>query len=237
MQSMTKRLFIVMVGLLSIVGITVPPGTGAASAADCADVHLVFARGTQEAGAPVGTTGQAMYRSLQNRFPGKTVRVSPVRYQASDAFTQGVDFLKTVAVGVRDTQGQMRAIATRCPSTRIVVGGYSQGAAVITYAVSDQLSAVAPILTEVPSPLSGSVARHVAGVLIFGGPADRWFRDARVPPMRVGARYRAMTREYCIPGDNICDGGPISRPNTVHGQYAVNGMTDNAANFVARRVH
>ncbi|GEE00584.1 cutinase [Gordonia spumicola] len=234
---MTKRLLIVLAAALAIAGLTVPLGSGTATAADCADVQLVFARGTQEADAPVGTTGLALYRSLQNRFPGKDVRVAPVRYQASGAFAEGVDFLKTVAEGVRDAQGQMRWLASNCPSTRIVLGGYSQGAAVVTYAVSDQLSSVAPVVREVPAPLPGSVSRHVAGVILFGAPADRWFYEAHVPPMRVGARYRALLRDYCIPGDNICDGGPISQPNTVHGQYSVNGMTDNAANFVARRVH
>ena len=231
----TKRILIVLAALTLLTGVTAPLA-GKAAAADCADVQLVFARGTQEAGAPLGVTGAAMYASLQKRFPGKDVRVSPVHYQASDEFEAGVDFLRTVADGVRHTQNQLRGISARCPKTRIVLGGYSQGTVVATYAVSDQLGSVAPVVREVPAPLPSSVSRHVAGVVLFGAPSPRWFREARVPPMRVGPAYRAKTRSYCIPGDNICDGGPISRPNTVHGLYAVNGMTDDAANFVARRV-
>ncbi|MFT4086825.1 MAG: cutinase family protein [Gordonia sp. (in: high G+C Gram-positive bacteria)] len=232
---MRSRFFVVLASLALITGLTAPLA-GKASAADCADVQLVFARGTQEAGAPLGVTGAAMYASLQKRFPGKDVRVSAVHYEASDQFEAGVDFLRTVAVGVRNTQGQLRGISSRCPGTRIVLGGYSQGAVVATYAVSDQLGAVAPVVREVPGPLPVSIARHVAGVVLFGAPSPRWFREARVPPMRVGPAYAAKTRSYCIPGDNICDGGPIDRPNTVHGLYAVNGMTDAAANFVAARI-
>ncbi|MEZ5212211.1 cutinase family protein [Gordonia sp. (in: high G+C Gram-positive bacteria)] len=234
---MTARLLLVFSAFALLLGLAVPMGAGAAQARDCADVQLLFARGTAEAGAPVGTTGQAMYRSLQARFPGKDVRVSPVHYQASDQFQKGTVFLKSVAAGVRSAQNQMRFIADTCPKTRIVLGGYSQGAVVVTYAVSDQIAMIAPVLAEVPNVLSPTIAPHVAGVVTFGAPADRWFREVGVPPMRVGALYTAKTREYCIPGDNICDGGPVDRPNTVHGLYATNGMTDAAANFVARRIH
>lgn len=232
-----RRILVVVAALSVLSGVAAAPASiGAAAARDCADVHLLFARGTQEAGAPVGTTGQAMFRSLQARFPGKDVRVSPIRYKASDEFTKGTVFLGTVAEGVRNAQNQMRYLARACPKTRIVLGGFSQGGVVVTYAVSDQIAAPSMVISEIPEPLPASVARKVAGVITFGAPADRWFREARVPPMRTGALYRAKTRNYCIAGDNICDGGPVNRPNTVHGNYSVNGMTANAANFVARRV-
>ncbi|MFT3716500.1 MAG: cutinase family protein [Gordonia sp. (in: high G+C Gram-positive bacteria)] len=234
---MTKRFMIALATLSMVLGLVAIGGVGKADAKpDCADVQLVFARGTQEAGGMLGDTGRAFGNSLATRFPNKTVKVTAVNYEASGDFEEGVDFLKTVAKGVRNAQGQLRYIAEKCPKTRIVLGGYSQGAVVAIYAVSDQIAAAAA-LREVPSPLPHSVARRVAGVITFGAPADRWFAEARVPAPRVGALYRAKTRKYCIPGDNICDGGPITRPNTVHGQYQSNGMTANAADFVARRVH
>ncbi|GAA3948783.1 cutinase family protein [Gordonia caeni] len=236
MLCMAKRLLVVLVSVGIFLGLAVPIGTGTAAAADCADVHLLFARGTAEAGAPVGTTGRAMHRSLQSRFPGKDVRVSPVRYQASDDFQKGTVFLRSVAAGVRSAQNQLRYLAQTCPRTRLVLGGFSQGGVVATYAVSDQIAGPALVLADVPTPLPASVARHVAGVVTFGAPADRWFREVGVPPMRVSALYRHKTRDYCISGDNICDGGPVDRPNTVHGRYAVNGMTAAAANFVGRNI-
>lgn len=236
MRFMTKRIVLLVACLALLVGLATPIGGGKAAAADCADVHLLFARGTQEAGAPVGTTGQAFGRSLQARFPGKDVRVSPVRYQASDDFQKGTVFLKTVAAGVRDAQNQMMHIARTCPKTKIVLGGFSQGGVVAIYAVSDQIAAASVVVAEVPNVLPASVARKVAGVVTFGAPNDRWFREVGAPPMRPGARYAHKTKRYCIKGDNICDGGPINRPNTVHGSYSHNGMTASAANFVARFV-
>ena len=234
---MIKRLLIALATLslaLGLAGVSTPGNASAAPG--CADVHLVFARGTQEAGGFVGTTGQGFYRSLQARFPGKSVKVSPVRYEASGAFEEGVNFLKTVAVGVRDAQGQIRYLSDKCPKSRIVIGGYSQGAVVATYAVSDQVDAASVVVSEVPAALSGKYARHVAGVIRFGGPADRWFNELGLPAPRVGKAYVRKSRSYCIPGDNICDGGPLNRPNTVHGNYVRNGLTDRAANFVARFV-
>lgn len=236
MLVMTQRLLILLASLAAVAGLALPLGAGDAEAADCADVQLLFARGTQEAGAPVGTTGQAMYRSLAARFPGKDVRVSPVHYQASGDFQEGVDFLKTVAQGVRNAQNQMHHISVTCPQTRIVLGGFSQGGVVATYAVSDQLVALAPVIHEIPPALSPTVASHVAGVVVFGAPGDRWFRELNLPPMRPGPQFAHKYKRYCIAGDNICDGGPVTRPNRVHGNYAFNGMTDSAANFVAPRI-
>lgn len=210
-----------------------PAGAGVAHAAPCPDVQLLFARGTNELGAPIGITGQALHRSLQARFSGQNVRVAPIRYAASGNFQEGVDFLRTVAAGVRSAQKQTTSLAARCPHTKIVLGGYSQGAVIVTYAVSDQLARVAPVVREVPDPLPGWVASHVVSVLAFGQPSDRWFREAHLPPMRVGRLYRSKARDYCIPGDAICDGSAIGRPEPVHGLYAVNGMTVAAAAFTA----
>ncbi|MCK0441241.1 cutinase family protein [Gordonia alkaliphila] len=229
----------VVAGLIvaaAAVGQLLPSGVGVAHAVSCADVQLLFARGTNEVGAPIGLTGQALHRSLQLRFAGKDVRVSPVRYAASGDFQEGVVFLRTVAAGVRNAQRQIKTLTVRCPQARIVVGGYSQGAVVVTYAVSDQLAQVPAMVREVPAPLPSRVASHVASVVVFGQPSDRWFRDAHVPPMRVGRLYRTKVRDYCIPGDPICDGAGIQRPKPVHGLYAVNGMTAAAAAFTATRL-
>ncbi|MFC3242899.1 hypothetical protein ACFOJ6_11675 [Gordonia humi] len=38
------------------------------------------------------------------------------------------------------------------------------------------------------------------------------------------------------PGDNICDGAPLAGPNAIHLLYPVNGSTERAAGYVARRV-
>lgn len=232
--SRTVASLIAVVAAVAVV--LLPAGAGAASADTCPDVQLLFARGTNEPGAPVGITGQALHRSLQVGFPGQDVRVAPIRYAASGEFQKGLGFLRTVAAGVRHAQQQTTTLAKRCPQTKIVLGGYSQGGVIVTYAASDQLARVSPMLREVPDPLPRWVAHHVVSIVTFGQPSDRWFREAHLPPMRVGHLYRSKTRNYCIPGDTICDGGAIQLPRAVHGLYAVNGMTGAAAAFTATRL-
>lgn len=234
---MNTRFVVMFAALLLLAGIAPPLGAGRADAAGCADVHLLFARGTQEAGGLVGNTGQAMHRSLAARFPGKDVRVSAVHYRASGEFQKGTEFLKTVSAGVRSAQNQARQIAQKCPETAIVLGGYSQGGVIVTYAASDDTLGPSLVVGEMPTSLQPQTAGRIAAILTFGAPSDRWFRDVGLPPMRTGAAYHHKTRDYCIRGDNICDGSSINRPNTVHGDYAHNGMTRAAANFVARFVH
>ena len=122
----------VLMGLAAI-GITFgslvgPQGSVAkASAADdsCAAVEVVFARGTFEAPG-VGATGQAFVDALNARLPGTPVDVYGVNYPASLSFGQAAD-------GVVDAVNKIEATAANCPDTKIVVGGYSQGAAVAGY--------------------------------------------------------------------------------------------------------
>jgi cutinase len=59
-------------------------------------------------------------------------------------------------------------MATTCPDTKIVLGGYSQGAAVVDIiTVADQ-----PTL-GFSQPMSANVADHVAAVAVFGNPSIR----------------------------------------------------------------
>ena len=105
-----------------------PPSANAADDS-CPSVEVVFARGTFEAPG-VGATGQAFVDALNARLPGKTVDVYGVNYPASLDFGRPPTESSTPATG-------FRSIATSCPNTKIVLGGYSQGAAVAGYTTAD----------------------------------------------------------------------------------------------------
>src|SRR4029077_7120365 len=100
-----------------------------ASAQPCPDVDVVFARGTSEPPG-VGGVGQAFVDALRSQAGGRSVDVYPVNYPASSAFGSGVQFAETVIEGIRDAAGHVQATAANCPKTRIVLGGFSQGAVV-----------------------------------------------------------------------------------------------------------
>jgi cutinase len=203
-------------------------GTPSASAAPCADVEVVFARGTFEPPG-VGMTGEAFVDSLRSDVGGKSVDVYPVNYPAS------LDFA-TAADGVIDASNRVRDIAASCPNTKIVLGGYSQGAAVIGYITADAIPAGFTPPAGITGPLAPGVADHVAAVALFGKPSNGFLNsiDRDAPPITVGHLYSGKTIDLCIPEDPICSAG--GNDNGAHTLYSVNGMTGRAADFAAGRV-
>jgi cutinase len=199
------------------------PGLAAATpGASCSDVEVVFGRGTFEAPG-VGATGQAFVDSLTAKLPGKTVGTYGVDYPASLDFGQA-------AAGVGDTTREVQSIAANCPATKIVLGGYSQGAAVAGYSTFDTVpDGIA--LPDGTGPMPPAVASHVAAVVLFGTP-DQWFLnlvDRGAPPIAIGQQYAGKTLQLCAPGDPVCFPGGLDR--SAHSSYKSNGMADQAADF------
>src|SRR5215208_1309624 len=98
--------------------------TPTAAADPCPDVEIVFARGTTEPPG-VGGVGQAFVDSLRSQLGGRSVGVYAIDYPATR------DFARSTTAGVNDASARIQSMAANCPSTRMVLGGYSQGAGVI----------------------------------------------------------------------------------------------------------
>lgn len=209
----------------------------AASAEPCPDVEVVFARGTGEPPG-VGGVGQAFIDALGSRVGGKSVGIYPVNYDASSDFNGGVAFAKTVVDGIRDAGAHVESTASNCPKTRVVLGGYSQGAVVAGFVTSAVVPKEVPqeFASYVPQPLPPAAANHVAAVVLFGTPSNEFLRDAGAPPITIGPLYAAKTTQLCAADDNICDGAPPGPPSVAHTLYAANGMVGQGADFAARHV-
>ena len=192
-------------------------GTPAASAASgCSDVEVVFARGTAEP-TGVGREGQAFIDSLKSDLKGKTVSTYAVDYPAS------YDFMQATA-GARDAGAHVQATAAACPGTKIVLGGYSQGAAVI-----DGITGDPGALFGLGQPMAPDVANHVAAVAVFGNPLNRFGG----PLTALSPLYGAKTIDLCNGSDPVCSPGD-DRP--AHSQYVEAGLTSQAAAFAADQV-
>ncbi|WP_197379914.1 cutinase family protein [Mycolicibacterium mengxianglii] len=204
------------------------PGAAQAAPTGCPDVEVIFARGTFEP-AGVGRTGDAFVNSLRNRLADKSVEVYPVAYPASLDFGRAAD-------GVIDASNRVQDIANRCPATEIVLGGYSQGAAVNAYVTADSVPAGYALPTGLSGPMPAAVADHVAAVALFGKPSNGILNllAREAPPIVIGAPYAGKTIDLCAPADPVCQAGSLDRG--AHSLYAVNGMTDQAADFVARQL-
>lgn len=204
------------------------PRPAVAAAEPCPAVEVIFARGTTEP-AGLGYTGQTFVDALEARLPGKSVEVYPVNYPASLDFPRAAD-------GVADAAARIQTLASSCPAAKIVLGGFSQGAAVAAYTTADVVPAGFALPTGITGPMPADVAQHVAAVALFGKPSERFVEmlDLDAPPITVGHLYAAKTIDLCAPADPVCS--PAGNDQSAHTSYTVNGMTDQAADFAARAV-
>jgi hypothetical protein len=214
--------------------VSAPIGVPSAAAQPCPGVQVVFARGTNEPPG-VGGVGQAFVDALRARTGDKSVDVYPVNYEASSDFSSGLDFARTVIDGIRDAAAHIESTAANCPNTRMVLGGYSQGAVVAGFVTASVVPEGVPV-EAVPSPMPPDVADHVAAVALFGKPSDAFMEDVGAPPIKVGPLYAPKTIDLCAPDDTICDGAPPGAPSVNHALYLFNGMTNQAAGFAASRL-
>jgi cutinase len=206
----------------------------AASAQPCPDVEVIFARGTAEPPG-VGGVGQAFVDAVRSDAGDRSVGVYPVNYPASSNFGDPMAFAATVVEGIRDASGHIESMAASCPNTRMVLGGYSQGAAVAGFVTTAEVPSGVPAAL-VPTPLTPAVADHVAAVALFGKPSEAWTSQYGAPPITIGPAFAGKTIQLCAQGDTICDGTPGGGPSFAHALYPVNGMVGEAATFVAGRL-
>lgn len=206
--------------------LSAPINIAPASAASCPDVEVTFARATTEPPG-LGVVGQEFIDALRSQIGGRSLGVYPANYPASE------DFVPSVNAGTSDANAHVQSMIANCPSTKLVLGGYSQGAMVI-----DQITiAQFPLAGFVPETLSADQADHVAALALFGNPADRYIGGS---VSDVSPWYGAKTIDLCAPGDAICTpGGALAVPtpdemfSAAHLSYAHSGMPGQAAAFAA----
>lgn len=216
---------------LALAALPVLIPTAASQPQPCPDIGVVFARGTAEPPG-VGSVGQRFVDSLRAQAFPRTVGVHAVNYPASNNFSGGTLFTQNVVDGVRDETDHVRGVTSVCPNTRMVLGGYSQGAVVTALSTSG----VVPAGVTGPPPLPNDVIDNVAAVVLFGMPAGWSAVKYGAPVIDVGSAYAAKALELCAPGDTVCAGSPPSGSSAPHQQYAVNGMADQAAAFTVSKL-
>lgn len=204
------------------------PGAPAAGADPCPDVEVVFARGSGEPPG-IGGIGQPFVDALRSQIGSRSLAVYAVKYPASTDFSNP-DFPATVIDGIRDASSHLKSMVASCPNTREVLGGYSQGAAVAGYTTSAVVPPGVPA-SAVPPPMPPEVAKHVAAVTLFGTPSGQFLQKYHAPPLAIGPLYQPKTLQLCAVGDPICGTGG-GDDLAAHTSYPVNGMTNQAAQYV-----
>ena len=197
----------------------VAPTATVAPASNCPDIEVIFARGTDDTPG-LGTPGTAFVNALRPLVGGRSLTAYAVDYPASYDFLAAAD-------GAADATDRVMTVAQECPDTRIVLGGYSQGAAVM-----DMLAGVPPLGNKIGDigsapPLPADYVPNIAAVAVFGNPATKFSN----PITRSVFGGRAI--DLCKDGDPICSDG---RNPFAHNDYVSAGLIQQAAAFVAGRV-
>ncbi|MEU9396503.1 cutinase family protein [Streptomyces sp. NPDC048324] len=201
------------VGALSAAGISLLPSL--ASAAPCPDVEVVFARGTGEAPG-LGITGTPLVNGLKSALPGKTVSSYAVDYAANFSQT-------SAGPGATDMTDRVKTIASNCPATAFVLGGYSQGGSVTDIALG------IPTRLGTGRTIPSQLADRVKAVVVFGNPLRLSGRTIA----SASDLYGAKAKEFCNTGDPVCGNG---RNSAAHLTYHLNGSVEQGARFAADKI-
>jgi len=204
-----------------LMGSSIVPGSNAipSASAACPQVEVVFARGRLEP-AGTGVLGNAFVGALRNRV-NKNIGVYAVNYPADNQ----------IDVGANDMSAHIQNMAKNCPDTRLVLGGYSLGAA-----VTDVVLALPFAFFGFDNPLPADMDQKIAAVALFGN-GSAWAG----PITNFNPTYSERTIEMCHGADPICN---PADPNTWEKNFVDHaakayidaGMVNQAADFAAGRL-
>jgi cutinase len=199
--------------------VALPSGMPGAAAANCPQVQVVFARGRYESPG-TGVLGNAFVNALQSRV-SKNIGVYSVKYPADTE----------VDVGANDMSHHIQSMVNNCPDTRLVLGGYSLGAA-----VTDVVLAVPFNAFGFDSPLPDGTDQHIAAVALFGN-GSQWVG----PITNFNPIYNDRTIELCHGSDPVCNPADPNTwkenwPQHLASAYIDAGMANQAADFVAGKL-
>jgi len=208
--------------------------TGTAAAAPgCGDFHWIGAAGSgQRDGAGLTTNGgmggvvYQSYQQLQAELAatGQTITAEAVQYPAAPVPLEGgiggwMGFMDSVNDGTDATAKQFEAFTERCPTTKVVLAGYSQGAMVIHRNLEDLADdphvAAALLIADgdrlpVDTTINmGSTAYQAATAPGAGkGVAQEHSFLASAPTSELPPEIGARTVSVCDLGDPVCDYDP-----------------------------
>ncbi|RDW66012.1 cutinase-6 [Coleophoma cylindrospora] len=167
----------------------------------CTAYTIIFARGTSEPGNVGILAGPPLFDALTSLVGSSALTIQGVNdYGATvGEFLEGGD-----PAGSAEMAAQIEAALTKCPNTKLAIGGYSQGGQIVHNAVA---------------LLPAATAAKISSVVIFGDPDDG---------KAVANVDSSKVLVVCHTGDDICLGGDlILLPHLTYGEDATT-----AASFI-----
>lgn len=196
-----------------------PGAAPSAAAANCPQVQVVFARGRIEQQG-LGILGNAFVNALSSKVGNRSFDSYAVRYPADTE----------VDIGANDMSKHIQYMVNSCPNTRLVLGGYSLGAA-----VTDVVLVGIPAL-GFDNPLPPGADQHIAAIALFGN-GSQWVG----PITNFNPAYNDRTIELCHGSDPVCNPAEPKTwednfPQHLANAYIQAGMANQAADFAASKL-
>jgi len=204
--------------------------TGTAAAAPgCADFHWIGAAGSGQRDAAGlnanGGMGAVVFQSYQQlqadlAASGRTITAEAVQYPAAPVPMEGglggwMDFMDSVEEGTDAAAEQIEVFTERCPETKLVLAGYSQGAMVIHRNLDDLADdprvAAALLIADgdrLPADTTINMGSTAAVPGVGKGVAQEHSFLASAPTSTLPPALGARTVSVCDVGDPVCDYDP-----------------------------
>ncbi|MGX9295176.1 cutinase family protein [Tsukamurella paurometabola] len=211
---MSRRL--VLIPALSALLVPLAPAFAApvAAAPECADYTFIGAAGSGEGhsagglGATVNSAAQAF--AGRARAAGRSVAIRPIYYPAAavpSRLDQFGGFLASMNAGAANTQGDVEIVLKACPSTKIVLAGYSQGASAVHRALQrlgDRKQITAAALIADPDRIPNDTTRYLGSAPRSQGMAQAAAVISGANPAPLAPRVGGRTLSICTSGDPVC---------------------------------
>ncbi|RHZ47804.1 hypothetical protein CDV55_100527 [Aspergillus turcosus] len=177
----------------------------------CRDVTFIFARGSVEQGNMGFIVGPGVCSSLKNDLGPDKVACQGVGGAYTAQLIPNILPQNTDPASIKAATDMFDLANAKCPNTKIVAGGYSQGSAVIDWAIRG---------------LDSDLKAKVKGVVLFG------FTRNVADKGQIPGYPKDETKIYCALGDLVCDNTLIITP--AHLSYGADA--GDAAKFLASKV-
>ncbi|KIW05457.1 uncharacterized protein PV09_03346 [Verruconis gallopava] len=170
----------------------------------CRPITLIFARGTTEPGNMGTVVGPPLADGMIQAFGANNVAVQGVNYPADIAGAISGATDPQGATGSKNMAMFSQKVATACPSSKVVLSGYSQGAEQVRGAL-----------------MNLGAQNNVAAAVTFGDPLQS---------TQFVNIAKANTKVYCNQGDPVCM--EMFVITAAHLAYGTNGDIMSAVNFI-----
>ncbi|KAH8666916.1 cutinase-domain-containing protein [Xylariales sp. PMI_506] len=171
----------------------------------CEDVVLIFARGTLQPGNIGDMPAILLSNGLIEAVSGGSVSVQGVNYPAG--LLTNLDPGGCSATDAAGMAKMITNVTTACPSSQIVVAGYSQGAAMVHASIS---------------MLTAAEQERITAAVTFGD------TQAEQTDFTIGSLPASKVKIFCNSGDLVCDG--VLLITTAHLNY--NTSVPDAVSFI-----